>query len=46
MNFKSDWSFLEKISMGATSSKAVVLTLNASGHRIIELERYSTSNKI
>lgn len=46
MNFKSDWSFLEKISMGAVSSKAVVETLNAEGHQIIELERYSTSNKI
>ena len=46
MNFKSDWSFLEKISMGAVSSKTVVEMLNASGHRIIELERYSTSNKI
>lgn len=46
MNFKSDWSFLEKISMGAVSSKTVVSTLNVSGHRIIELERYSTSNKI
>ncbi len=46
MNFKSDWSFLEKISMGAVSSKAVVDMLNAEGHQIIELERYSTSNKI
>lgn len=46
MNFKADWSFLEKISMGAVSSKAVIAMLNNQGHDIIELERYSTSNKI
>ena len=46
MNFKADWSFLEKISMGAVSSREVIKQLNLCGHQIIELERYSTSNKI
>ena len=46
MNFKADWSFLEKISMGAISSKEVIRQLNSCGHNMIELERYSTSNKI
>lgn len=46
MNFKADWSFLEKISMGAISSKEVIRQLNCCGHNMIELERYSTSNKI
>ena len=46
MNFKADWSFLEKISMGAVSSKQVIKLLNDAGHDVIELERYSTSNKI
>lgn len=46
MNFKADWSFLEKVSMGATASKAVINLLNNSGHDVIELERYSTKNKI
>lgn len=46
MNFKADWSFLEKISMGAVSSQEVIRQLNLCGHNVIELERYSTSNKI
>lgn len=46
MNFKADWSFLEKISMGAVSSQEVIRQLNSCGHDVIELERYSTSNKI
>ena len=46
MNFKADWSFLEKISMGAVASQEVIRQLNSCGHQIIELERYSTSNKI
>lgn len=46
MNFKADWSFLEKISMGAVSSKEIISQLNCRGHNVIELERYSTSNKI
>ena len=46
MNFKADWSFLDKVSMGAKASKAVIDILNTSGHDVIELERYSTRNKI
>lgn len=46
MNFKTDWSFLEKISMGAIGTKAVIDELNSHGHNVIELERYCTSNKI
>lgn len=46
MNFKADWSFLEKISMGAVASKEIIKQLNDTGHEVIELERYSTSNKI
>ena len=46
MNFKTDWSFLEKISMGATGTQAVINELNKHGHQVIELERYCTSNKI
>lgn len=46
MNFKADWSFLEKISMGAVASQEVIRQLDSCGHQIIELERYSTSNKI
>ena len=46
MNFKADWSFLDKVSMGAKASKAVIDILNASGHNVIELERSSTRNKI
>jgi len=46
MNFKTDWSFLEKISMGAVGTQAVINELNKHGHKVIELERYCTSNKI
>lgn len=46
MSFKTDWSFLEKITMGAVGTRKVMELLNEQGHRIIELERYSTSNKI
>ncbi len=46
MNFKTDWSFLEKISMGAVGTQAVIDELNRHGHQVIELERYCTSNKI
>lgn len=46
MNFKTDWSFLEKISMGAVGTQAVINELNRHGHQVIELERYCTSNKI
>lgn len=46
MAFKSDYSFLEKISMGAVGTRKVAEYLNSQGHRIIELERCSMSNKI
>lgn len=46
MGFKTDWSFLDKISMGAVGTEAVIEQLNHMGHRVIELERYCTSNKI
>ena len=46
MAFKTDWSFLDKISMGAVGTEAVTNSLNAMGHQVIELERYCTSNKI
>ena len=46
MGFKTDWSFLDKISMGAVGTEAVIEQLNQMGHRVIELERYCTSNKI
>lgn len=46
MAMKEDWSFLDKISMGANATIKVTELLNANGHRIIELERYSSSNKM
>jgi hypothetical protein len=46
MAMKEDWSFLDKISMGANATKKVTELLNNQGHRIIELERYSSSNKM
>ena len=45
-SFKSDVSFLEKISMGATGTIAVFNNLRAIGHTPIELERGSRSFKI
>lgn len=44
--FKSDLSFLEKISMGATGTIAVSNNLRDQGHTPIELERGSSSFKI
>lgn len=44
--FKSDESFLEKISMGAIGTKKVFSVMNEQGHRPIELERFSMSYKI
>ncbi|MCL4466422.1 MAG: HEAT repeat domain-containing protein [Chloroflexi bacterium] len=44
--FKSDVSFLEKISMGATGTHRVHENLKNQGHNPIELERGSTSFKI
>lgn len=46
MSFKEDYSFLEKVSLGAVGNKKIMELLNNAGHRIIELERYSTTNKI
>lgn len=45
-SFKSDISFLEKISMGATGTIATLENLKKQGHNPIELERGSTSFKI
>jgi hypothetical protein len=44
--FKSDFSFLEKISMGAIGTKFVFDDLSSKGHKPIELERGSMSFKI
>jgi len=44
--FKSDESFLEKISIGAIGTKFVFADLSLQGHRPIELERGSMSFKI
>ncbi|MCY7483766.1 HEAT repeat domain-containing protein [Paenibacillus alvei] len=46
MAMKEDWSFLDKISMGAKATVKVTELLGKQGHRIIELERYSSSNKM
>jgi len=45
-SFKSDESFLEKISIGAIGTKKVFNKLIEQGHRPIELERGSMSYKI
>lgn len=45
-SFKSDDSFFEKISMGATGAIAIYNNLSLQGHRPIELERGSRSFKI
>lgn len=44
--YKTDESFLEKISSGATGTKKVLENLKKQGHSPIELERGSTSFKI
>lgn len=46
MNFKSEDSFLDKVTMGAVGTKAVHSFLESNGHHLIELERLCTSNKI
>jgi hypothetical protein len=46
MGFKADTSFLEKLTMGATATRSVVQFLKKLGFSPIELERYSSSNKI
>jgi hypothetical protein len=45
-SFKSDESFLEKISIGAVGTKRVFENLEAQGHKPLELERGSMSFKI
>jgi hypothetical protein len=44
--YKTDASFLEKLVIGATGTKAVYADLQRQGHRPIELERGSMSFKI
>ncbi|OGB87749.1 hypothetical protein A3J44_02970 [candidate division WOR-1 bacterium RIFCSPHIGHO2_02_FULL_45_12] len=46
MAFKTDVSFLEKISIGATGTRRVFEDLKRLGHRPVELERGSMSFKI
>jgi hypothetical protein len=46
MAFKTDYSFLDKLTMGAVGNSKAIELLNDLGHEIIELERYSTHNKI
>lgn len=46
MSFKADTSFLRFLTMGALGTRHVIEELQAAGFRPVELERYSTSNKI
>ena len=46
MGFKSDREFLRNVSIGAIGTRQVAAVLERGGFRIIELERYSSSNKI
>ena len=46
MGFKSDREFLRNISIGAVGTRRLARILDEGGFRIIELERYSGSNKI
>jgi hypothetical protein len=46
VGFKSDREFLRNVSIGAIGTRQVAAVLNRGGFRIIELERYCTSNKI
>ena len=45
-SYKTDESFLEKIALGATGTKQVSEDLTKQGHKIMELERGSTTFKI
>ena len=45
-SFKTDESFLEKISIGAVGTKQVFSVLRQLGHQPIELERGSMNYKI
>lgn len=46
MGFKADTSFLRYLTMGARGTQHVIQELRGHGFEPIELERYSTSNKI
>lgn len=46
MGFKSDREFLRNVSIGAVGTRRIAAILRQSGFRIIELERYCSSNKI
>jgi hypothetical protein len=46
VGLKSDREFLRNISIGAVGTKRVAEILTAGGFQIMELERYSSSNKI
>lgn len=46
MGFKVDTSFLRYLTMGARGTRQVITELRGLGFEPIELERYSTSNKI
>jgi hypothetical protein len=46
MGFKVETSFLRFLTMGALASQKVMQSMTAAGLRPIELERYSSSNKI
>jgi hypothetical protein len=46
MGFKADTSFLRFLTMGAAGTRQTIAQMHAAGFEPIELERYSTSNKI
>lgn len=46
MGFKSDREFLRNVSIGAIGTRQVASILAKGGFEVIELERYSSSNKI
>jgi HEAT repeat protein len=46
VSFKTDESFLSKVSMGAIGTQKVLAQLAFDGHRPIELERFSSNFKI
>jgi hypothetical protein len=46
VGFKSDREFLRNVSIGAVGTRRIAAILRQGGFRIIELERYCSSNKI
>ena len=46
MGFKSNREFLRNVSIGAVGTRKIAAILRQGGFRIIELERYCSSNKI